>query len=79
MKRSREYNELRKARRRLLECAGKKHIPVIHEIAEQCRLKLELSVLPTSQYSAMAKAFAARPDGALGGSCDRTAGEGESG
>lgn len=59
VKRSRAYNELRKAHHRLLECSENEHIAVVREIADECRQKLERSVLPTSQYSAMAKAFIA--------------------
>jgi len=59
VKRSREYNELRKAHHRLLKCSGNEHIALVREIANECRQRLEQSVLPTSQYSAMAKAFIA--------------------
>jgi len=67
VKRSREYNELRKAHHRLQKCEGQEHIDVVREIAEECRDKLQRSVLPTSQYSAMAKAFIAANGIDIGG------------
>lgn len=59
VKRSRAYNELRTAYHRLLKFEGQEHIEVVQEMADDYRQKLQRSVLPTSQYSAMAKGFIA--------------------